>query len=814
MKQNRFAMEGLSTIDANKRLGKYGLNRMAKPQPLNFIGIFKEEVTEPMILLLIGVGVIYSFWGKLEDALTIFTIITVLALVEVWNEYRAKKAIASLSKMAAPKTKVVRNGEAVNIETEQIVPGDILIINAGTRISADAKLLTALSLQVDESSLTGESLPVSKEVGDEIYAGTLIVSGEAKAEVTSTGLSTKFGKISTLAQTIKQPKTPLQLAMKKLATNLVWVALFFSVSIPILGVLRGEDLKDMVLTGLALAFATIPEEGPIIITMILGLGAYQLSKNNFLVKKIKAAEVLGDATVILTDKTGTLTENNMHVVSVFPKASEAQIIRTASSLLTEMSLFATDKAIRDKAQELKLQEMTGELIRERGFGDGRKTKTVLHKVDGKLELFMSGAPEEVFTFVKGDVSKFQQELDMETAKGRRVIAVATRTISLTEKDKDFTALEKGLTLVGLISIEDPARVGVKETLEMAKKAGIRTIMVTGDHPQTAMSIAHSVGITSIRAVIGSEIDKLSDEDLRKTVNEVSVFARSTPEHKYRLLKALQANGEIVAVTGDGVNDTLALKGANIGIAMGIKGTDAAKEAADVVLADDNYSTIAKAIFEGRKFFDNLRKGFGYYLSAKTALILAFAVPVVFGIPFPFAPVQIILLELFMDLAASSGFVAEPAESTIYHRSPRSPKEKFLDTKMLKNIGISGVSLFVAVMASYSIALSQHLPLAQAQTVAFSAWIIGHIFMAFVSRSEKEPLYALGIFSNKAINIWATTAITLLLTVTQIPVLGSYLKLQSISLSQLGLVAIIAFIAIFWREIVKVALYKNSAITYN
>ncbi len=814
MKQNRFAMEGLSTIDANKRLGKYGLNRMAKPQPLNFIGIFKEEVTEPMILLLIGVGVIYSFWGKLEDALTIFTIITVLALVEVWNEYRAKKAIASLSKMAAPKTKVVRDGRAVNIETEQIVPGDILIINAGTRISADAKLLTALSLQVDESSLTGESLSVSKEVGDEIYAGTLIVSGEAKAEVTSTGLSTKFGKISTLAQTIKQPKTPLQLAMKKLATNLVWVALFFSVSIPILGVLRGEDLKDMVLTGLALAFATIPEEGPIIITMILGLGAYQLSKNNFLVKKIKAAEVLGDATVILTDKTGTLTENNMHVVSVFPKASEAQIIRTASSLLTEMSLFATDKAIRDKAQELKLQEMTGELIRERGFGDGRKTKTVLHKVDGKLELFMSGAPEEVFTFVKGDVSKFQRELEVETAKGRRVIAVATRTISLTEKDKDFTALERGLTLVGLISIEDPARAGIKETLEMAKKAGIRTIMVTGDHPQTALSIAHSVGITSTRAVVGSEIDKLSDEDLRKTVNEVSVFARSTPEHKYRLLKALQANGEIVAVTGDGVNDTLALKGANIGIAMGIKGTDAAKEAADVVLADDNYSTIAKAIFEGRKFFDNLRKGFGYYLSAKTALILAFAMPVVVGIPFPFAPVQIILLELFMDLAASSGFVAEPAESTIYHRSPRSPKEKFLDTKMLKNIGISGVSLFVAVMASYSIALSQHLPLAQAQTVAFSAWIIGHIFMAFVSRSEKEPLYALGIFSNKAINIWATTAITLLLTVTQIPVLGSYLKLQSISLSQLGLVAIIAFIAIFWREIVKVALYKNSAITYN
>ncbi|MHB8280716.1 MAG: cation-translocating P-type ATPase, partial [Candidatus Humimicrobiaceae bacterium] len=753
-------------------------------------------------------GIIYSFLGKLEDALTIFTIIIILALVEVWNEYRAKKAIESLSEMAAPKTKVIRDGEVSEIETAQIVPGDILIINSGTRISADAKLITSLSLQADESSLTGESLPVSKEAGQDIYAGTLIVAGEGKAEVIATGLFTKFGEISSLAQTIKQPKTPLQVAMKKLAKNLVWVALFFSIAIPLIGYFRGQNLKEMILTGLALSFATIPEEGPIIITMILGLGAYQLSKNNFLIKKIKAAEVLGDTTVILTDKTGTLTENNMQVVSTFPKASEKNIIKSALALLTEMSLFATDKAIIQKAQELELETEKGEIIRERGFGDGRKTKTVLKKIDGKLQLFMSGAPEEVFKYTKDDLSLFKKELDTETSKGRRVIAVATKTIPSEDKDKDFVILENGLALVGLISIEDPARKGVKETLEMARKAGIRTIMVTGDHPHTALSIAHSVGITSNKAFIGSELDAISEEDLQKTVKGASVFARCTPEHKYRLLKALQANGEVVAVTGDGVNDTLALKGANIGIAMGIKGTDAAKEAADVVLADDNYNTIARAIFEGRKFFDNLRKGFGYYLSAKTALILTFSLPVIVGIPFPFAPVQIILLELFMDLAASSGFVAEPAETTIYHRPPRNPKEKFLDTKMMKNIAISGVSLFVAVMVPYFYALSRHVPIAQAQTMAFSAWIIGHIFMAFVFRSEKEPLYALGIFSNKAINIWAICALVFLLIVTQISALGGHLKLQPITLAQLGLVFIISFCAIFWREIVKIVLYKR------
>lgn len=544
MKSKDYQLQGLSQIEAEKRLGKYGLNQMAKSKPLNFFSIFKEEVTEPMILLLIGVGVIYSFWGKLEDALTIFIIITVLAFVEVWNEYRAKKAIDSLSKIAAPKTRVIRDGKVLDIGTEQVVPGDILIVNAGTRISADAKLITALSLQVDESSLTGESLPVSKEVGDEIYAGTLIVAGEAQAEVITTGLSTKFGNISSLAQTIKQPKTPLQLAMKKLATSLVWVALFFSVTIPLLGILRGQPLKDMVLTGLALAFATIPEEGPIIITMILGLGAYQLSKHNFLIKKIKAAEVLGDATVILTDKTGTLTENNMHVVSVFPKASERHIITCASSLLTRMSLFAIDKAIREKADELKLKNFSGEILKERGFGDGRKTKTVLRETHGTFELLISGAPEEVFGFVHGDVSKFQQELDRETGKGRRVIAVATKAIASEDKDRDFTTLEKDMILIGLISIEDPARAGVKETLELAKNAGIRTIMVTGDHPQTALSIAKDVGIDANKVITGKEIDSLSDKKLQEMVKEISVFARNTPEHKYRLLQALQANGRL------------------------------------------------------------------------------------------------------------------------------------------------------------------------------------------------------------------------------------------------------------------------------
>ena len=801
--------EGLSAVEAGKRLAQFGPNRLARPYEVKFLAILREEVTEPMILLLLGVGVVYSLWGKLEDALTIFSIIAVLTFVEVWNEYRAKKAIASLSSLAAPRTKAVRDGAVAEIATEEVVPGDVLILGPGSRIAADARLVTAYSLQVDESALTGESLPVAKGPGDEIFAGTLVVAGEGRAGVTATGLASRFGKISALARSVKPPKTPLQLAMKDLAMKLVWVALFFSAAIPLLGLVRGQNLRDMVLTGLALAFATIPEEGPIIITMILGLGAYRLSKNSFLIKKLKAAEVLGNATVILTDKTGTLTENSMSVVSAYPPDREKDVLAGASGALTEMSLLPTDRAIAERAHELGASAASGEVVRERGFGDGRKTKAVLRRADEGLTLTMSGSPEEIFGLAGGDLAAFQAELESQTGQGRRVIAVAEKAVAPGDRDKDFAALEKGVAVTGLMAIEDLPRAGIEGTLATARQAGVRTIMVTGDHPGTALAVARKVGIAADKVFNGPELDALSDEDLKTTVQEVSVFARSSPEHKYRLLRALQANGEIVAVTGDGVNDTLALKGAHIGIAMGIKGTDAAKEAADVVLADDNYNTIARAIFEGRKFFDNLRKGFGYYLSVKMALILTFLLPVLIGIPFPFAPVQIILLELFMDLAASAGFVAEPAERTIYRRPPRDPKEKFINRAMLGTIAVGGASQFAAVMIPYGYALHKGWPLVEAQSLAFAAWIIGHVLLAFVSRSAKEPLFSLGVFSNKAIDLWAIAAFVFLLAATRVPALSAPLKLAPIPPARLGLIFLTSAAVVLWREIVKLAAYRRA-----
>jgi Ca2+-transporting ATPase len=800
--------KGLSEAEAEKRLEQVGPNEFVKPQEISFLGIAKEEVAEPMILLLLVVGVVYTVFGSLEDALTIFSVIFVLVFVEIWNEYRAKKAISALSELAAPKTRVVRDGMIVEVETEKVVPGDILVFTEGTRVAADCKLDVAYDVQVDESVLTGESLPQEKKVGNDVFAGTLIVFGEGKGEAYATGKNTRFGKISAMAQTIKPPKTPLQLAMKSLSKTLAYVAIFFSVIIPLIRIFQSgsQNLVQLILTGLALAFVVIPEELPIIITMILGLGSYRLSRKGFLIKKLKAAEALGDATVIVTDKTGTITENRMQVAQVYPRREETRTLGAAAASLTEMSLSPTDRAVLEKARELGVKTSFGDILRERGFESNRRTKSVLRARDGGFSLSTVGAPEEILGS-SGNDGPVEEEMKEETAKGRRVIAVAEKAVSDEEADLPFSDLEGNWDFVGLVSIEDPPRQGVKETIEAISRAGIRTIMVTGDHPQTAAYIAKSVSIPSQKVLTGEELDKLSDEELRKVAEEVSVFARTTPENKYRLVNALHADNEVVAVTGDGVNDTLALKGADVGIAMGVKGTDAAKEAADVVLTDDNFVTIGQAVFEGRTFFDNLKKGFKYYLAIKVALISIFLLPLALGLPLPFAPIQLIVLELFMDLAASAGFVTEPAEKTIYGRTPRNPKARFPDSRMIVEIAVSAASLFAAVMLAYFYARWLNLSDIETQTFAFSAWIMGHIVLAFVSRSEKEPLYILGPLSNRVMDAWAVLAFSFLLVAVSVPSLGFQLKLSTLTASQLGLIFAFDLLTISWLEIAKLFMFR-------
>lgn len=805
-----YILNGLTSSQARENLVKFGPNQVFKPSQISFFGIARHEVTEPMILLLLVVGFFYSLWGELGDAVTIFTVIFLLVLAEVVNEYRAKKAIAALTKISAPKSRVIRDGRIVEIDSEEIVPDDILVLTTGTKVAADARVEKGIGLQIDESALTGESFPQEKKDGDEISAGTVIVNGEGRARVILTGPSTKLGKIAATAKEVRPPRTALQLAMRSLAGKLVYVAVFFSALIPLVGWLRGQDFKIMFLTGLSLSFATVPEELPIIITMVLGLGAYTLSKNKFLVKRINAAETLGNATVIVTDKTGTLTENRMKIVFLYPD-DEKMILGKAMLSLSEFSLSPLDQEIKNRAGELKIDTAGLTILRQRDFGNGRKTRSVIRKSEAGYGIFLSGAPEEVFSRCAMVPGEMRDELFNQTENGRRVIAVAGKKLIAGEEGAAFDQLEGGLELFGLIGFEDPPRKEIKQTIATVAGAGIRTIMVTGDHPLTAGFIARQVGIIGEedKVLTGSELDKLSDEQLRSTVGKFSVFARTTPEHKYRIVKALQENREVVAVTGDGINDALALKGADIGIAMGIRGTDVAKEAAEVVLADDNYVTIAQGVFEGRKFFDNLLKGVKYYLSVKTALILIFLLPALFGIPMPFAPIQIILLELFMDLAASAGFVYEPKEKNIYYRKPRDPRENLFNNRTIVDILVKGFFLFAAVMSVYFFAMYRHLPVRETQTLAFSAWIFAHIFLAYVSRSDKEPLLSLGVFGNPVINLWMVTALMFLLFSLYLPGLSARLQLTAVTPQRLALVALITAVFIGLLELKKLARKRGS-----
>ena len=771
----KIASRGLTSQEAQKLLKKFGPNEIFKSKKINFWSIFWEEVKEPMILLLLVVGFFYSWWGELEDALTILIVIVLLVLIEVFNEFRAKKAIFSLEKIAAPKTKVLRDSQIISIDSKEIVPGDILILSLGTKIAADAKLIRALDIEIDESALTGESNPVFKKEGDEIYAGTIVIKGEGEAKTIKTGKSTKMGEIVATLKTIKPPKTNLQIMMKDLAGKLVYVALFFSVLVPVIGIIRGNDIKEMILTGLSLSFAVIPEELPIIVTMVLGLGAYSLSKNNFLIKSVKSAEVLGSATVIVTDKTGTITTGDLKISNVFPLEKRQEVLEKAALTISPYSISKLEKAILDETGDKILENF--EIYRQRNLTSETKTKAFILKNKDTI-LVVSGAPEKIFEKCKKIDKDLRLKLDEEAQNGKRLIAVAFKKLTVSQINKNFEDLEKNLDLVGLISFEDPIREGVKDTIATSKKAGIRTIMVTGDYPQTANYVAQQVGINNSIIALGEEVEKMTAEELREIVKKVSIFARTTPNDKYRIVKALQENGEVVAVTGDGINDVLALKSADIGIAMGIKGTDVAREAAQIVLADDNYITITTGIFEGRKFFDNLTKGLKYYLAVKLALILIFLLPVILGIALPFSPIQIIVLELFMDLAASAGFVAEPKEKGIYNRKPIKSL-KLLDKKTVVDIVFKGLMLFIAVIGVYFFSLANNLSIEISRTLAFSTWIISHVFLAFVSRSDRETIFSLGIFSNKVMNYWAILAIAFLIAATQIPVLATRFNMANI-----------------------------------
>ena len=843
---------GLSQDEAASRLNKFGPNRLVKERTITFWGVFKEEVAEPMILLLLMVGGFYAVWGELRDVITIFAVIVALVISEVFTEFRAKKSITSLRRLSPTSAAVLRDGNYVQIPAAEVVPGDIVPLEMGDRVPADARVLVSFGLQTDESPLTGESAPVSKEdvaldddvsVSDRrnmVFAGTVVTGGRGLAAVTGTGMDTELGKITGLVLEGKEPRTPLQAAMKQLAGFLVWVAVGFSVLIPIVGIAQGKGARDMVLTGLSLSFAVIPEELPIIITMVLGVGAFTLARRHVLIRRLRAAETLGSITVIVADKTGTITENKMTVMelaaansmNVFQpeklSAADREVLKVG--VLTSHLKKTPEGSYTGDPLEVALLEAARQggvspeglqsgykLEMEFAFDNRRKMMSSVYRHGDGVFVYAKGAPEVILARCSrvsgekdktpGDEERVLKQAESMAAEARRVIAFAWKKVSagqsLTQEQT-----EKDLVYLGLAGLADPPRAGVSEAVKATRTAGIRTVIVSGDLPLTVQKIASEVGIdTSNGLVTGAELSLMSDKGLAEKLNTVSVFARINPEQKLRIVKTLQKQGEVVAVTGDGINDAPALKSADIGVAMGERGTEAAREAAGMVLTDDSYMSIVAGVREGRKIFDNLSKGVTYYLGVKIALVLCFLVPLMLNIPFPFAPIQIVLLELFMDLAASATFVAEPIEADAMRRPPRSPKRKFIDNEMLTRMITGSACLTAAVLTTYLITWYDGRGVLEARTVAFATWLVGHIFLAFNMRSQREPLSRIGVFSNKVMLVWAAAAVGFVAIATSFSASQTALKITSLDARGWLLAFLVPLGTVFWLEIRKIIIWS-------
>jgi Ca2+-transporting ATPase len=841
---------GLSQAEAKNRLNQFGSNRLTVERKISFLGVFLEEIREPMILLLLAVGIIYSIWGQARDAITIFVIIAALVFVEIFTEYRAKKGIAALKKFSQSTVTLFRDGRYHNVPTAEVVKGDIAILEVGEIVPADIRIIKSFGLQSNESALTGESTPVEKyikalspdtvlaERNNMVFAGTTIARGRGMGIVTATGASTELGRITGLVIEAKEPKTSLQRAMKQLAGLLVWVAVSFSVIIPVAGILQHKPIKEMILTGLSLSFATIPEELPIIITMVLGVGALVLSRKNVIIRHLSTAETLGDVTAIVTDKTGTITENKMTVSRIWSdntvksftadNLSSTDLLLLRIGLLTSCTRVTADEcksndpmeaAIVNAAEKAGIvpRELLSEstLKTEFSFDNERKMMSAVFEQNGEPIVYVKGAPEIILVkssnilHGRSEQKKTDKEdkairdaIETMAGEAMRVIAFAYKKVAdgagITQEEA-----ENGLVFVGLAGLVDPLRAGVEEALETTKEAGIRTLIVSGDYALTVQKVASELKIDSGRDLLtGGDLDRMDESELKDKLKKVSLFARTTPEQKLRIVRSLQESGEIVGVTGDGINDAPALKSANVGIAMGETGTEVAREAAGMVLADDSFSSIAAGVREGRKIFSNLKKGVAYYLSVKIALVLTFLIPLILDIPFPFSPIQIILLELFMDLAASTTFVVEPIEAGTMKKPPRDQKEKFINRSMLVTMIVGSISLAVAVMVNYLLAWYLGWGAAQAQTIAFATWLVGHIYLAMTMRSHTEPLWKIGFLSNKAMLIWAATAVAFLLLVTNLAIAQAPLKLTSLNGRAWLMIFLMPLITIFIFEIRK------------
>lgn len=793
-------MSGLTTAQAKERLAVEGLNSLPGDAPRNIFKHLLGVLLEPMLLLLFLAGLLNFLLAEVLDAALLMSTVFIIIGISLFQERKTEKALSALKKLSAPKAKVMRDGQQVQIAALEVVPGDLLILSEGDRIPADAQLISATNLMTDESMLTGESLSIHKGVSDTVFSGTLVVSGHARAVVSATGLKAEIGKIGVALASISLERTQLQ---KEIDRIVKYIAFLSFIAAALVFVIYGASRGDWInggLAGIAAAMALIPEEFPVIMTVFLALGAWKMSKEGVLARRSAAIETLGSLTVLCVDKTGTITMNKMVIEKASEDAAHYGLLACPVHPFDPM-----DIAFHNFAQPI--SEL--ELVKEYPLSESLLAVTQVWK--GATDQYIvatKGAPEAIAKLCKLEpekVSTMIEEINAASANGYRVLGVAkgvhTSSSPLPDSVNSFH-----LEFVGLVYLHDPVREGVSQAVAACSSAGIRTIMLTGDYPGTALSIAKSVGLEVGAGVItGSEIEVMSDEELASRIKKVSVFARVVPTQKLRIIRALKLNNEIVAMTGDGVNDAPALRAADIGIAMGGRGTDVAREAAALVITDDDFKTIVKGIWQGRLIYANLRKAISYVVAVHIPIFFMALLPVFSPkLPLVLLPAQIAFLELIIDPASSVVFEAEEADPKIMEDNPRPINEKALNKKIFLAAVGQGFAVLITTLSIYTWAVASDLNGDVVRSLTFAALMIGNLALVLSNRSRTLSVIATLRQRKNATVKWVVLGgISILTALFCIAWLRDAFNLATLSLKQWVVVIFAGLAGGLWFESKKI-----------
>lgn len=888
--------KGISPDEASRRLAEVGPNRLEEKPPRTFFGMFLTQFKETLVLILIVASLISASLGELEDSVVILAIVFLNATLGALQENKAEQALRALKAMVRPRARVIRS-DILEIPVTEIVPGDILLLGAGDSVPADARLVEAVRLSVDESALTGESVPVEKDpewsvpedglIGEQksmVFMGTIVTAGRAKALVVRTGMDTQIGTIAEMLREAPKEPTPLQRRLAQLGRYLSLGALGIIAIVFVTGLWRGEPVLEMFMTSVSLAVAAVPEGLPAVVTIVLALGLHRMSRRNAIIRKLSAVETLGTATVICSDKTGTLTKNEMTVTEIFtpsghwrvtgvgyrpvgsfekldlgreeiadkerPREETKELLPVGPSdeylrrILAAAALCCDSRLVGDVNQGGDTYRIIGDptegalvvaaakaglaqdqlnrdhpRLAEIPFDSSRKMMTTFHQIEGRTVSFTKGAPDILLSrctcWFDGKLKKQMDESTKQrfleaysgmASRGLRVIALASREwVTLPDKleDLDPSEVETDMAFMALFGMHDPPRPEARDAVGLCRKAGIVPIMITGDHETTAVAIAKETGILErdYEVVTGERLEKLDDEELKKLASKTAVYARVSPKHKLRIVKALRSHGHVVAMTGDGVNDAPALRQADIGVAMGITGTEVAKEASDMVILDDNFATIVNAVEEGRVIFDNIRRTIHYLLSCNIGEIIAIFFAILIGIGSPLTPIQILWLNLITDGPPALALGLEKAYVGVMSRPPRNPREGIFAHGLATKISWQGLIIGVASFGAYSTALFTGRTLEQAHTMAFLTMSFSQLFHSFNVRSERS-LLKIGLLSNPQLIYAFIVSAALQLIVVLAPPLMSVFDTAHLILLDWAILMCLSFAPVLIVELTK------------